>query len=129
MGGKQSSTRACDAGGGPGVGPLGPPLAGGSGEVLLREAEQLSAYIEGGGSSGEKQQLNFSWGEKAHVLPALRRLLLSPCKERDTIKYAIDSILPPSYTPISEEDPHILAGKLWLQARLFAMHEKAPLQL
>ncbi|CDJ56964.1 hypothetical protein, conserved [Eimeria maxima] len=110
-------------------GPPGPPPAEGSGAVLLKEAEQLAAYIEGGNHSGEKGKLlQMSWGDKAVVLPALRRLLLSPNKERETIKRAIDALLPPSDTPVSQQDPHFLAGKLWLQARLFAMHEKSPLQ-
>ncbi|OEH80415.1 hypothetical protein cyc_04957 [Cyclospora cayetanensis] len=107
-----------------------PVCFGRAGISLLRDAEHLAASMQCE-ESGQKAQLlrGISWKEEAGVLPALRRLLLSPEKERQLINRTVEALLPPLQGPVHKQDPQLLAGKLWLQAKLFALHEKAPIEL
>lgn len=106
------------------------PLPGRAGSLVLRDAEQLAGYMSSDNADEKRVALaGMSWGDAADMLPALRRLLLSSQQDRQIIKRTVDALLPLSPGPLSTQDPEVLKGKLWLQARLFAIHEKAPLQL
>lgn len=106
-----------------------PPL-GKNGSLLLRDVEQLACYMSSECADEKRVALaGMSWGDAAEMLPALRRLVLSSHQNRQLIKRTVDALLPLSSGPLSTQDPEVLKGKLWLQARLFAIHEKAPLQL
>lgn len=111
-----------------GAGPLRP---GSDGSLLLLDAEKLSVYMRSDDEAEKRKAIKaLSWGRGTELLPALRRLLQAPQEERDLIKGTVDALLPPSPAlPVHSQDPEVLKGKLWLQARLYALHEKAPITL
>lgn len=111
-----------------------------SAALLLRDAEVLASYMsaaasESPASASQSPLKGISWEDAAaatEVLPALRRLLLTNKEERQMISNTIEALLPssggPTEGPLSKQSAEVLKAKLWLQGRLFAIHEKAPIQ-
>ncbi|KAL8274827.1 hypothetical protein Esti_001233 [Eimeria stiedai] len=96
--------------GGPAEGPeAGRLLLGENGRLLLRDAELLAAYMQAADAAAKRRALAcMSWGSGAELLPSLRRLLLSPQRDRQIVSDTVDALLPPSTAgPLQAQDPEL----------------------
>lgn len=121
-----------------------------SGEALLRDASALLRFSSadavaerrasdsapsGLGAGGKSRAgtapvlSEASWREAHALLPALRRLLTAPAEDQRVVWKAFDALVPPAEMQRVDGDVSAECARLWIAARLFRIHERAPLQI
>ncbi|KAL8425204.1 hypothetical protein Efla_004279 [Eimeria flavescens] len=89
-----------------------PLLLGENGRLLLRDAEQLTAYMQSADSRERRRALAaLSYGAGGPpLLPSLRRLLLASPRDRQIVRETVDALLPPAGGPVGAQDPEVGSG-------------------